>query len=231
MSTPAAPLAIAQVVARNIVPLAGIVFLGWSAQNVLIVYFADTLLTLAVLFAGVLRHFAPPIENDGWAARLNGEVGMIGGGIFLMLAVSVPLGIPLMFMLGGNFDGRALADPGLRAGIVWQCIAALWSYLELYKALRHATPDQLRLKRRFALVFLRWMALVMVAMFGVGFWFGRFGALLFVAIYIGVSIWAEIAPDRFLRVMPGGAEDADPPRLASAPRAAGPSGKRRRGKR
>ena len=50
----------------------------------------------------------------------------------------------------------------------------------------------------------------MVAYFGVGFLLGRYSALLFVAIYVGVSIWAEIAPDKFLRVMPGGAEDADP---------------------
>ena len=46
---------IAQVVARNIVPLAGILFLGWNAQNVLIVYFADTLLTIA---RAVRRRFA-----------------------------------------------------------------------------------------------------------------------------------------------------------------------------
>ena len=206
------PLVAAQVIARNIVPLAGIVFLGWNAQNVLIVYFADTMLTLAVLFAGVLRHVAPPIEDDGWAARLNGEVGMICGGIFLMLAIAVPLGLPLIFMLGGRFDWRAvLTDSNLQVGLVWQCIAAFWSYVELYRALRHATPDQLQLKRRFALVFLRWIAVVIVALWGVGFVLGRFSALFFVAIYIGVSIWAEIAPDRFLRVMPGGAEDARPP--------------------
>ena len=164
-----------------------------------------------MLFAGVLRHFAPPIENDGWAARINGEVGMIGGGVFLMLVIAVPLGLPLLFMLGGRFDWRAvLNDSSLQAGLVWQCIAAFWSYVELYRALRHATPDQLRLKRRFALVFLRWIALVMVAFFGVGFVLGRYSALFFVAIYVGVTIWAEIAPDKFLRVMPGGAEDAQP---------------------
>jgi hypothetical protein len=211
MSAPSTPLVVAQVIARNIVPLAGIVFLGWNAQNVLIVYFADTMLTLAVLFAGVLRHVAPPIEDDGWAARANGEVGMIGGGAFLMLVIAVPLGVPLLFMLGGQFDWRAvLEDSSLQVGLVWQCIAAFWSYLDLYRALRHATPDQLRLKRRFALVFLRWIALVIVANLGVGFVLGHHSALFFVAIYVGVSIWAEIAPDRFLRVMPGGAEDADP---------------------
>ena len=224
------PLVAAQVVARNIVPLAGIVFLGWNAQNVLIVYFADTMLTLAVLFAGVLRHVAPPIEDDGWAARLNGEVGMICGGIFLMLAIAVPLGLPLIFMLGGRFDWRAvLNDPNLQVGLVWQCIAAFWSYVELYRALRHATPDQLQLKRRFALVFLRWIALVIVALWGVGFVLGRFSALFFVAIYIGVSIWAEIAPDRFLRVMPGGGEDARP--LPQGARAGGPRERKKRRKR
>ena len=164
-----------------------------------------------MLFAGALRHFAPPIENDGWAARVNGEVGMIGGAVFLMLVIAVPLGIPLVFMLGGRFDWRAvLDDSNLQVGLLWQCIAAFWSYVELYRALRHATPDQLRLKRRFALVFLRWIALVFVAFLGVGFVLGRYSALFFVAIYVGVSIWAEIAPDRFLRVMPGGAEDAEP---------------------
>lgn len=209
MSTQAAPLAIAQLVARNVVPLAGILFLGWSAQSVLIVYFADTLLTLGVIFAGAMRKFAPPIEDDGWAARVNGEVGMLGGGMFLMIVVAAPLGIPLLFMLGGQLDARALLDDrALVAGITWQCVAALWSYLGLYRALRTATPDQLQLRRRFALVFLRWMALVMVAYLGVGLVAGRFAALIFVAIYAGVSIYAEVAPDRFLRAMPGGAEDA-----------------------
>jgi hypothetical protein len=216
LSTQAAPLAIAQVIARNAAPLAGILLLGWNAQNVLIVYFADTMLTMAVIFAGVLRKFAPPIEDDGWAARLNGEVGMIGGGVFIMIVVAVPLGLPLLFMLGGNVDVRAMVnDRGLLAGLAWQCVAALWSYLELYRALRTATPEQLQLKRRFALVLLRWMALVMVAYLGVGFIAGPFAALIFVAIYVGVSIWAELAPDRFLRALPGGAEDAT---VAAAPR-------------
>jgi hypothetical protein len=212
MSAPAAHLAWAQVIARNIVPFFGIVFLGWSAASVLVLYFVDTLLSIAVLFAGVLRSFAPPITNDGLAARLNGEVGMLGGGAFLAVAVSVPLGVPLIFMLaGGDTSWRALLDdPALQAGIVWQLVAAFWSYIGLYRALRHATPDELRLKRRFALVFLRWMAMVMVAYLGIGMLLGRYGALAFVVLYAVVSIWSEIAPDRFLRAIPGGVEDADP---------------------
>lgn len=228
MSTQATPLAIAQVIARNIVPLAGIVFLGWSAPNVLILYFADTMLTLAVLFAGVARHIAPPIENDGWAARLNGEVGMLAAGVFLMLVFAVPLGLPLLFMLGGALDMRALLDDRtFLAGLGWQVVAASWAYVELYRALRHATAEELKLKRRFALVFLRWIALIAVAYLGVGFFAGRFAAILFVAIYVGVTIWAEIAPDRFLRIMPGGAVDAVQPATISGRRDRA-RGKRRR---
>jgi hypothetical protein len=220
MSSPAPHLVWAQVVARNIVPLCGILFLGWSAASALILYFADTLLSMAVLFAGALRHFAPPVTNDGWAARLNGEVGMIAGGVFCSLAVAVPLGVPLIFMLGGDVPWRALMkEPSLQAGLVWQLVAAFWSYVGLWRALHHATPEELRLKRRFALVFLRWIALVLVALTGVGMLFGRYGAIVFVALYAIVSIWSEIAPDRFLRAMPGGAEDADPApaRLAGRP--------------
>lgn len=202
------PRVVAQIVARNIVPLAGIVFLGWNAQNVLIVYFADTMLAMGVLFAGVLRKFAPPIENDGWAARLNGEVGMIGGALFMVLAIALPLGMPLFFMLGGRMDWRAMFDDSsLRAALAWQFVAAFWAYVELYRALRHATPEQLQLKRRFSLVLLRWFIMIPPAFFGVGMVLGRYGAVLFVAIYVTVSIWAEIAPDHFLRALPGGADD------------------------
>lgn len=208
-------LGAAQIVARNIVPLVGVLMLGWSAQNVLIVYLADTLLAMTVLFAGVLRKFAPPIENDGWAARLNGEVGMVAGGVFLACILVVPFGLPILFMLDGRIDWAALrADRQLHVGLMWQGAAAAWSYVGLYQALRTATPEQLRLKRRFALVFLRWMALVIVAYSPLGLVFGRYGGLVFVALYAAVSIWTELAPDHFLRIMPGGAEDASPPSSA-----------------
>lgn len=200
----------AHIVARNIVPLAGILLLGWSAQSVLIVYFVDTILAMTVLFAGVLRKFAPPIEDDGWAARLNGEVGMIGGAAFVACFLAIPLGLPILFMLGGRVDWQALSDRQLQIGLLWQCAAAAWSYLALYHALRTATPEQLRLKRRFSLVFLRWIAMVIAAYSPLALVAGRYSALVFVAIYAGVSIWAELAPDHFLRVMPGGAEDAMP---------------------
>ena len=203
---PIAPVAIAHVVARNLVPLAGILVLGWNATGILLLYFVDTLLALAVITAGVLRHFAPVPEDDGWAARLNGEVGTVAGGLFIVAFMAIPLGVPV-FMLGMPDFREVIADPAFRAGLIGQLVAAGWSYLGLYRALRTATPDQLRLRQRFGLVLLRWVALMPFAYLGVGLAAGRYAALLFVAVYAVLMIWTELAPDRFLRTMPGGEDN------------------------
>ena len=98
--------------------------------------------------------------------------------------------------------------PAFRSGLVLQAIAAFWSCRDLYRALQTHTPDELRLKRHFALVFLRWMVVIMVSYLGIGLIFGRYAAFVFVAIYAAATIMTDVAPDQFLRAMPGGAEDA-----------------------
>ncbi len=227
------PLDYANAVARNIVPLAGIVLLGWSAPTVLVLYFVDTLLAMAVMFAGLARHFLPPPTREGWAARANAEVGYVGAALLIAAMFAIPLGVPLIFVFAGsNADWKVLlADPQLRAGLMLQAIAAFWSGRDLYRALRVHTPDELRLKRRFALVFLRWMALLMFVYLGIGFFFGPYGALFYVAVYIAATIVTEIAPDRFLKAMPGGADEADPPRSPGSNRPHQSGRKHRRGKR
>jgi hypothetical protein len=215
------PFDVANTVARNLVPLGGILFLGWSAPTVLVLYFADTMFAMTVMFAGLAHHFIPPPKDDGWAARINGEAGAIGAAIFITAFFSIPLGVPLIFMLADSnvTVGSLFADPAFRTGMLLQAIAAFWSGVGLYRALRTQTPEQLRLKRRFALVFLRWLAILMVTYTGISFIFGRFAAYLYVALYAGLSVVIDIAPDKFLRLMPGGAEDADPLPSAKSPTA------------
>ena len=59
------PLDIAHIVTRNVVPIGGVLFFHWSAPNLLILYFVDTLLAMAVMFAGMMRHFLPPPTDEG----------------------------------------------------------------------------------------------------------------------------------------------------------------------
>ena len=208
----APPVVLVNAVTRNLVPLGGILFFGWSAANVLVLYFVDTILAMAVMFAGLMRHFMPPPRDEGFAARANAEVGYVATALFLAAFFAVPLGMPLIFMLSGtDVTVRGLfADAAFRSGLVLQGIAAFWSCHGLYRALSVHTPEELRLKRQFTLVFLRWMAVLMTMYFGLAFLLGHFAPLFFVAVYAGVSIMIDVAPDRFLRAMPGGAEDAGP---------------------
>jgi hypothetical protein len=43
------PPAIASLISRNLVPVAGVLFLGWSAANLLLLYYIDTVLEFAVV--------------------------------------------------------------------------------------------------------------------------------------------------------------------------------------
>ncbi len=206
------PLVIGQLVARNLVPVAGILFFDWNALSVLLLYLVDSLLMMAVIMAGVMRSIVP-VDDHSWAARANSEVGYLGVSLFFCAFMAVPLGVPLIFMTGGDVAGikATFSIPSFQTGVAIQVASAFWSWLELRRAIDSGvTLVQLRLKRRFALVFLRWMAVVIVAYSPVGALLGYVGAFAFVVIYAGISIFVDIAPDRFLRLMPGGAEDAEP---------------------
>lgn len=212
--TAANPLAIAQVVARNIVPLVGILVFGWPAINILLLYFADTMLAMGVMFAGLASYFGRQSTEDGVAARINSEAGAIAVAVFVCAFIAVPLGMPLVFVgayMGWDGFAALARDPSFLGGLACQAVAAIWSYWGLWQELQHRTPDDLRLKRRFGLVMLRWLAVLIVVYSPIGWVFGRFLPFVLVAVYIGASIFAEIAPDKFLRAMPGGAADPDPP--------------------
>jgi hypothetical protein len=224
MSTPAT-LTVASAVARNIAPLVGILLLGWNARNVLYLYFIDTLLAMGVILAGLTRHFQPPGQGEGWAARLNGEVGAIAAALFVVAIFALPLGVWLAVMLAGDLAiGEVLRDRGFLTAAAWQAAAALWSYRGLVEALRTHTPEALHLKRRFALVFLRWIAVIFCVQF-VAVLPGHYALVALVAVYAAVSVWTEIAPDHFLRTLPAGLDEP----ATQGPQAAGaPHSKRRR---
>jgi len=207
------PLTLAQAIARNVVPLAGIVFFGWPAFNVLALYLLDTLFTMALIVAGFMRTFIA-VDRTNWASIANSEVGYPGVGLGIVVMFGMPLGVPLIFMTGGDMGvvKATFTDTSFHTGVAVQFAAAFWSWLDLRRAVDAGhTWQQLRPKRRFTLVFLRWLALLMVAYTGLGMMFGRYAPFIFVFVYVAVTIVIEVAPDRFLRAMPGGAEDADPP--------------------
>jgi hypothetical protein len=214
------PIVIAQAIARNIVPLVGILAFQWSAGNVLILYLLDTLLAMTVIIAGIASSFSPAPDDEGIGGRINAEAGYILAGLFFSAFAAVPLGMPVGIMLAGSgFSFRqAFSDHSLRIGALVQAAVALWSYFELYRALRTYSPAQLKLRQRFALVFMRWLVVIMATYFILEILPPSEPVLLLlVAAYIAGSIFAEIAPDRFLRAMPGGEGNLEPDASSAAP--------------
>ena len=230
------PLIVVQAIIRNMVPLVGILAFHWPAGNVLILYLLDTVLSMAVIIAGLTSSFAPPPEGEGAASWINAEVGYLAAGLFTAAFLAIPLGTPVAMMLvASDFSFRtAFADPSLRGGALVQAIVALWSYIGLYRALRTHSPTQLRLRTRFALVFMRWLVVLIATYFILDILPpSEVVLLLLVIAYVAGSIAAEIAPDRFLRAMPGGEDNLredTTPDAAPANRSVMPS-TGRRGKR
>ena len=207
------PVVIAQAVARNTVPLVGILVFHWSTGNVLILYLLDTLLSMAVIIAGLASSFASPPDDEGVGGWINAEAGYVLAGLLVAAFLAVPLGMPVGIILAASgFSFRdAFNDSSLRGGALVQTVLALWSYIELYRALRTYSPAQLKLRPRFALVFMRWVVVMMVTYFILDILPPSEPVLLILVVaYIAGSIFAEIAPDRFLRAMPGGADNLEP---------------------
>ena len=209
------PIGIAQIVWRNSAPIVGILFFHWSTTNVLVLYFLDTMLSFGVIFAGLAKSFSPAKPN-GAGAWVKSEFTYVFVALLLCALFGIPLGMPVGLALGAGgftFSG-ALADHSLRVGVLWQCAMALWSYIGLYRALDTHSPSELRLKQRFGLILMRWVVVLVVCYSGLGFVPGNVGVFLLVAAYVAASIFAEMAPDRFLRGTP--ADDSAEARAPSA---------------
>ena len=226
------PVVIAQAVARNTVPLVGILVFHWSTGNVLILYLLDTLLSMAVIISGLASSFVSPPDDEGIGGWINAEAGYVLAGLLVAAFLAVPLGMPVGIMLAASgFSFReAFNDSSLRGGALVQAVVALWSYIGLYRALRTYSPAQLKLRPRFALVLMRWVVVIMATYFILDILPpSEFVLLILVVAYIAGSIFAEIAPDRFLRAMPGGADNLEADASSTAPRSTGRASRTRNG--
>ena len=74
MDTLATPAAVASLIARNLVPAVGVLFLGWSAGNLLVVYYLDTILSAAVVMLLIARHITGPGRPGRRGRPLAGPV-------------------------------------------------------------------------------------------------------------------------------------------------------------
>ena len=199
------PPAIASLISRNLIPVAGVIFLGWSAPNLLLLYYIDTVLEFAVVVLLIIRHVTGMGKPEDAPRPISGPGDWVRSGCGALLGallICLPLGVPL-FILLAEFDwslSSALADRGFVTGLGLQILGSAAGCVHAHRDLLAREDDERVLKRRVAFLVARWMVVVVAAFTGLaailGPWIG--GALMVLA-YAGATVYFELLPDRALQ--------------------------------
>jgi hypothetical protein len=199
----ATPLQVSSLIARNLVPVAGVLFLGWSAPDLLVLYFVDTVLAIASLLLlvavyltgiGNVRRTRPFGGGMDWVKVA--AVSLLGG-----VLIGLPFGVPLYILLA-DFGWSPVAAFSSQTFVYGMAMQAFISGMECIRAyLELAGRDDVDqvLKRRTGFVFARWMVVLIAAMTGLPGVFGpKFGGIVVLLAYAGATVYFEIFPDRAL---------------------------------
>jgi uncharacterized protein DUF6498 len=191
------------VAARNAVGLVGILFFGWSASTLLILYFADTLAGMWAVFAAVGFKLSNVDPRQGFWTVVEGALSGIAVALFLVAVVAVPLGIPLVFVLGisGSVWRQVWADSTLTAGIGVIALTGFVGAVRHIFTLAEGHAGDVAVKQTFAILMTRWI-LVLLAIYTLGGLLGRLGLYVVVVVYAAASAWSELAPERFAQLVP-----------------------------
>lgn len=189
------------VILRNAIPIIGILFLGWSAQNLIVLYFVDTLGAMWALITGLALNFPEAKVATGFFPRLYMWGMMLFVGAFLVAFLAIPLGMPLfIYAMATDWDwGAALQDQGFVFGLISIAALSLVGMLRHYRAIGELTPEGSNAKRDFGILMTRWV-IVLFLIYALGFLLGEWGAYVLVIGYIAATVASELYPERFVNL-------------------------------
>jgi hypothetical protein len=194
------PLQLASLVSRNLVPVGGALFLGWSAPDLLVLYYVDTILAFAAVLVLVGRHVTGLGKAGGPTRPVAGAgdwIRMTVGALVAALFIGVPLGVPL-FILLAEFNWSptaAFARDSFVIGLLMQVGATLTVFWQAHQELLQRTDDDHVLKHRAAFIVARWAITLLGSMFGIAGVLGpRLGGAAVLLVYAGASIYFEMFP-------------------------------------
>ncbi len=187
------------VIARNAIPVIGVLFLGWSAINLILLYFLDTLGSMWALMAALLTQFFGGWTTLPWQTRLSNLFWVIALSLFLIGFFSIPLGMPVFILLMmQHWDWRAtLNDQGFMFGLVSIVLLSLIGMLRHAFRFHRAPADDKWTRRTFGLLFLRWVVMIVLIFTFAGLLLG-FAPIAIVIAYAALTVITELYPDRFL---------------------------------
>jgi hypothetical protein len=186
------------VIARNLVAVVGVLLLGWSAQNLIVLYFADTLGAMWAIFTAVALHFSGIRVPQPFWQRLNAIGGVLIATFFLTAFMAVPLGVPVLILLmSADWSYQAaLADESFILGLATIALLSLLGMMRHLMAMPADIVEDSPIKREFAIVITRWV-LIIVLILSIAVLLGDLGPYLLVIGYAIATVVSEVYPDRF----------------------------------
>lgn len=187
---------------RNTIPIIGILFLGWSAQNLIVLYFVDTLGAMWALITGLALNFPEAQAANTLLARIQMFITLLFVSAFLVAFLAIPLGMPLLiYAMSTNWNlESALDDREFIYGLVFIAALSFIGMLRYYQSIKELTPDNSNAKRDFGILMTRWVIILIVIYF-IGILLGEWGAYLMVIAYAAATAVSEIFPEWFSNLL------------------------------
>ena len=175
-------VALGGIALRNAVPVAGMIVSGFRAGEIVLLYYVDTLASIATVFALIMMY----VKGMGVdPEKPLGAVNIVFSTAFITAIFAVVCAIPLV--VAAATDGIDWSSEQLRVALLVQLLFASTGFLTMSREMRVAPDRDARLKARFAYVFVRWIAVFAVCTTIP--W-----APLLVLTYVVASVWLEIKP-------------------------------------
>ena len=174
--------AVAGIALRNAVPVAGMIVSGFGAGEIVLLYYVDTLASLAAVFALVMM-YVKGVGAD--PDKPLGALNIVLATGFITAIFAFVCAMPVIIVNGT--DGIDWKSDALRLALLVQLLFASTGFLTMSGEMRRVPDSQARLKARFGYVFARWIAVFAVCTTIP--W-----APLLVLTYVVASIWLEIRP-------------------------------------
>jgi hypothetical protein len=186
------------------VGLVGVALFGWSAPILLLLCFVDTLGAMWAVLSAVSYRLGGADRAGSAGDALYGLLSALAVGAVATAFLAVPLGVPLVFVLGTASGPwrEAAADGALAAGAGVVLLSAVVSTVRHYQAMLEGRGGEARVKQAFAIVFTRWMLVVLVIYHLAGLVAGPLAAYVLLAVYAAATTWSDLAPERFARLFP-----------------------------
>jgi hypothetical protein len=210
METLRTPAAAATLIARNLVPLAGVLLLGWSVANLIVLYFVDTFVGLGVVLLMVMAHVTGNERGERFV-RVSDWAKGLAGLVVLGAIMALPMAFPLLMYFADHEERLAalLGERDFQIAVAAQLAACVWGAAQMHRDLLARDDDDRVLAGRALYIVARWILIFVVGTTGAFVVAGpAIGGFLLIAVYAGASVYFELFPERAAQLVRG--RDAKP---------------------